>query len=87
MNLNTESIAVLKKAVQEGVDAKLKEASFKDLLNGIILTTKEKLGGKDCTVDIRGLINKKFDLTYNGDKFQKDKATIEDTYEFIEVIK
>ena len=87
MNLSTENLAVLKKAIQEGVDCKLQEAAAKDLLSSIIDTTKEKLGGKECELDIRGMITKAYDRTYDLVKFDKNKQKIEDVYEILEEIK
>lgn len=87
MNLSKENLVVLKKAIQEGVDAKLQEAAAKNLLNSIIATTKEKCGGKECMIDIRGMVNKGYDRTHSTEKYVKDKMSIEDVYEILEEIK
>jgi hypothetical protein len=87
MNLNTESIAFLKKSVQEGVNAKVMEASAKDLLSCIIERTKEKLGGTECTLDIRALISQEYTRQHDREKWEKNKAKIEDIYEALEEIK
>jgi hypothetical protein len=87
MSLTTESIAVLKMAVQEGVSAKVTEASAKDLLSCIIERTKDKLGGTDCTLDIRGLISQEYTRQFDREKWEKNKTKIEDIYEVLEEIK
>ena len=87
MKYSTDNIKMLKAAVQEGVGAKLVEAGAKDLLSSIIDTTKEKLGGKECDLDIRGLINQEYTRQYDLEKFDKNKAKIEDVYEALEEIK
>jgi uncharacterized protein YggL (DUF469 family) len=86
MNMNTDSIKLLKIAVQEGVNAKVMEASAKDLLSSVIETTKEKLGGSECTLDIRALVSQEYTRQYDREKWEKNKAKIEDIYEALEEI-
>lgn len=87
MELNQEELQVLKSAIREGVDSKLREASEKDLFNSILETTKEKLGGKECTLDIRGIITKEFDRIYDPEKYEKNKEKIETIYSILDEMK